>query len=65
MGVRRIFFRAGATSTFCLFFMDCWRRNADACLQTFYPFYTTNKMPYVAATVTKIALRWCSNVFFY
>jgi len=32
--------------------------------KTLYPFYSTKKMPYVTATVTKITLRWLSNASF-
>ena len=32
--------------------------------KTLYPFYTTKKIPYVTAKVTKIALRWQQCLFF-
>jgi len=53
VGVRR-HFPGGTTSTFYLSLQvpdDAMQVDVH---KTFYPFYTTKKMPYVTATVTKV-----------
>jgi len=41
----RINFSKGATSTFCLSYLGCWRCNANGRSQNLSCFYTTKKIP--------------------